>query len=163
MTMKTNNREALTWSLLCLGIGLVTPSAILFCMDVLIGHIDPLTSIAGILRRQFAQGHNLFLIALFGLIPFAVLSAACFLAARRMQSTRLACVAVGGLLGILIVMVPGHMAVWYPLYGSGRLSSTAVVAFVFIPFYCLVTVCIGLFAGWLVSRLPACRHENKVT
>jgi len=160
--MKTNNREALIWSLLCLAIGLVSPSAIIFCLDVLVGHIDPLTSMADILRRQFAQGHHLLLIALFGLIPFTVLSAACFLAARRMRSTRLACVAVGGLLGILARMVPGHIEVWYPLYGSGPKSSTAVIAFAFMPFYCLTTLCIGLFAGWLVSLLPSFRHENKV-
>ena len=159
--MKTNNREALIWSLRCLAIGLVSPSAIIFCLDVLVGHMDPLTSMASILRRQFAQGHNLLLIALFGLIPFTVLSAACFLAARRMQSTRLACVAIGGLLGILALMVPGHIAVWYPLYGSGPKSSTAVIAFAFIPFYCLATLGIGLFAGWLVSLLPSFRHENK--
>lgn len=160
--MKTNTREALIWSLLCLAIGLVSPSAILFCMDLLLGHMDPLTSMEGILRRQFAQGHNLLLIALFGLIPFALMSGACVLAARRMQSARLACVAVGGLVGILVLMIPCHIAVWYPLYGSGHTSSTAVIAFAFIPFHCLATMCIGLFAGWLVSLLPSFRHENKI-
>jgi len=160
--MSTNTKQALNWSLIGFAIGLVSPSAIIFCLEVFVGHIGPITSIADILRRQFAEGDNLFLIALFGLIPFALLSAVCFLAARRLHSSRLACVAVGGLLGILALMVPGHIAVWYPLYGPGHMSSTAVIAFIFIPFYCIATLCVGLFLGWLVSLLPSFRHEHNV-
>jgi hypothetical protein len=156
--VRTNTKQALYWSLTFLGVGLITPSVIIFCLEIFVGHINPLTSIADILRRQFAEGDNLFMLAVFGLIPFAVLSMACFVAGRRLASSRLACVAVGGLLGILGLMVPGHVAVWYPLYGPGHMSSTAVIAFVFIPFYCIATLCIGLFVGWLVSLLPFFRH-----
>jgi len=108
---------------------------------------------ADILRRQFAEGHNLFLLAAFGLIPFVALSAVCFVAARWLSPSRLACVAGGGLLGILLLMIPAHAAVWYPHYGGGRMSSTAAIAFLFIPFYCLATLCVGLIVGWLISRL----------
>jgi hypothetical protein len=139
----------------------MTPSLVIFCLEVFVGHINPLTSISDILRRQFAEGHNLFLLAVFGLIPFAVLSTACFVAARLLTSSRLACVAVGGLGGILALMVPGHVAVWYPLYGPGRMSSTGVIAFVFLPFYCIATLCVGLFLGWLVSLLPVFRSASN--
>jgi hypothetical protein len=160
--VRTNTKQALYWSLTFLAVGLITPSLVIFCLEIFVGHINPLASIANILRRQFAEGHNLFLLAVFGLIPFAVLSLACFVAARRLASSRLACVAVGGLLGILALMVPGHVAVWYPLYGPGRMSSTAVIAFLFIPFYCIATLCVGLFVGWLVSLLPVFRHATNI-
>jgi len=41
------------WSLLCPVIGFISPFAIIFCLDVLVGHVGLLTSKAGILR-QFA-------------------------------------------------------------------------------------------------------------
>lgn len=104
------------------------------------------------MSRQFSEGNNLFLLAAWGLIPFVAFSIACFLAAHRLSSPRFTCVAVGGLLGILLLMIPGHVAVWYPIYGPGHASSTAVIAFLFIPFYCLVTLGVGLLVGWLVSR-----------
>ena len=158
--MKTNTKQAFYWSLTFFGVGLIAPSLVIFCLEVFVGHINPRASITDILRRQFAEGHNLFLIALFGLIPFAVLSMVCFVAARRLESSRLACVAIGGLLGILSLMVWGHVAVWYPLYGGGHMSSTAVIAFIFIPFYCLGTLLIGLLVGWGVSLLPFFRHAH---
>jgi len=158
----TNTKQALYWSLVFLAVGLITPSFVIFCLEIFVGHINARTSIADILRRQFAEGHNLFLLAVFGLIPFAVLSIACFVAARRLTSSRLTCIALGGLLGILALMVPWHVAVWYPLYGPGHMSSTAVIAFLFIPFYCIATLCVGLFLGWLVSLLPVFRHASNV-
>ena len=158
--MKTNTRHAMYWSIGTLAIGMITPSSIIFYLEVFVAHIDPLTSIADVLRRQFAEGHNLFLIALVGLIPFVALSLVCFAASRHMKSAQLACIAVGGLLGILGLMVPGHIAVWYPLYGPGHMSSTAVVAFFFIPFYCIASLCAGLFVGWLVSKLPLFRSAG---
>jgi hypothetical protein len=74
---------------------------------------------------------------------------------------RLACVTLGGLLGILAFMIPAHVSVWYPLYGGGHMASTAVIAFVFIPFYCIATLALGLLAGWAVSLIPFLRHDSK--
>ena len=56
-------------------------------------------------------------------------------------------------MGILVLMVFGHVAVWYPLYSEDHMSSTAVIAFFFIPFYCLGTMAIGLLIGWVISLL----------
>ncbi len=161
--MKPPTKQALQWSLASLAIGLLTPSLIIFCLEIFVGHIHALTSITDILHRQFAEGHNLFLIAAFGLIPFAALSAVCFVVARWLHPPRLACVALGGLLGILLLMIPSHAAVWYPLYGGGRMSSTAVIAFIFIPFYCLATLGVGLIVGWLISRLSRFHPTPKPT
>ena len=149
------------WLLLgSLAIGLLAPSLVIFCVEVLVGQISPLASVENILRKQFAPGHNLFLLALIGLVPFVALSVVCVLAARRLSPARLACLVLGGLIGIIGLMVPSHVAVWYPLYGPGRMSSTGVIAFLFIPFFCLVTLGIGLVAGWCVSLLPFFRRSD---
>jgi hypothetical protein len=142
---------------------LLAPSAIIFCLEIFIGHISPFAAITDIVQRQFGDD-NLFLLALLGLIPFAMLSVSCLVASRRLSPVRLSCLGVGGLFGILCLMVPAHVSVWYPLYGGGHMSSTAVVAFFFIPFYCLVTLAIGMCLGWGVSLLPFIRRaRNQVT
>lgn len=159
-TINENRRQRLIWVVTPLVIGLLVPSLVIFFLAVFIGHISPSAAAVDILRRQFSEGDNLFLLAAVGLIPFAALSATCAVAASGLTPTRLACLGIGGLIGILVLMIPGHISVWYPLYGPGRMSSTAVLAFLFIPFYCLVTLVIGLLGGWLVSLLPIFRHEN---
>jgi hypothetical protein len=152
--MKTSTRQQLFWILMPLAIGMLAPSAIILGVEVFVGGVSPIAAITDVLKRQFGGGHNLFLLAPFGLIPFATLSVACFVASCRLSPARLACLSVGGLLGILCVMVPAHVSVWYPLYGGGHMSSTAVLAFLFIPFQCLVPLLIGLMVGWGVSLLP---------
>ena len=119
-------------------------------------NISPIASAAGILRRQFSEGDSLFLLAVFSLIPFFVLSLACFALSLHLHGSRFACVAIGGLLGILGLMVPAHVSVWYPL-AVDHGSSTSVVAFILIPFLCIASLAAGLFIGWLVSLLPAFR------
>jgi len=139
--------------------GVLTPSLVIFILEVSVGHISPVRACAGILERQFAGGHNLFLLMAFGLIPFAVLIGLMVLVALKIGGTRLDCIFFGGLAAILIVMVPGHVAVWYPLYGGGHMSSTAVVAFLFIPFFCIPPMAVGMAAGWAISLLPFFRRQ----
>ena len=160
--MNPNTKRAVSWSLASLASGLVTPSLVIFCLQVFIGGISPFAAVSDILQRQFAEGHNLFLLAAFGLIPFVFFSVACFIAAGSLTPPRLTCVAIGGLVGILAVMVPAHASIWYPLYGPGRISSTAVIGFIFIPFYCIGTLLVGMLLGWLFSLLPFFRHATNV-
>lgn len=155
--MKANRKQRLIWVISPLVIGLVVPSLVIFYLEVFVGRISPSAAAADILEKQFSEGNNLFLLAAIGLIPFAVLSAICAVAASRFTPPRLACLGVGGLVGILSLMVPSHASVWYPLYGPGHMSSTAVIAFLFIPFYCLGPLTIGLLVGWLVSMRPRFR------
>ena len=143
----------LFWVGMLLAIGIVTPSAVILYLEAFVGHISPLAAILDIGRRQFAEGHNLFLLALFGLIPFLLLSVASLFVCSQLSASRLACIIIGGLVGILAFMIPSHVAVWYPLYGGGHMSSTAVIAFIFIPFYCVVTLSIGVLIGWAISCL----------
>lgn len=158
--MWASRKQRLVWLATPLMIGLVTPSLVIFYLEVFVGHNAPLAAAKNIMQRQFSEGNNLFLLAVIGLIPFAALSATCAAAASRFGPHRLACLGLGGLAGILGLMIPSHISVWYPLYGPGHASSTAVIAFLFIPFYCLGAMAIGLLAGWLVSLLPLFRHTN---
>lgn len=151
--MKSRTRALLLWCLGPLAIGMVTPSAVIWYLEVFVVGLDPLAAAGGIAALQFAEGHNLFLLAVFGLIPFAVLSMTCLIASRWLATWRVGWLSVCGLAGILGVMIPAHLAVWNPLYSGGGFSSTAVIAFVFIPFYCLVPLCVGLVVGWCVPLL----------
>ncbi len=159
--MNSNPSNNRLWVFGPLLLGLIVPSLIIFCLEVFVGHIRPLVSLTGIARRQFSEGDNLFLLALFGLIPFVVLSMICTRLSRSMPRPRLACLCIGGLIGILALMIPGHISVWYSLYVHRHASSTSVIAFFFIPFYCIVTLAIGLFVGWGVSLFPIFRRENR--
>lgn len=160
--VKTNTKQALYWSVASVVIGVVTPPLVILWLEVFVGGIAPLASIAGILERQVSTDDILLLLELFGLIPFALLSGACFLATLRLSGSRLACVAVGGLLGILALMVPFHYAVWYPHYAHEHVSSTDALAFLVIPFLCIPTLGFGFLAGWLVSLLPYFGNATKV-
>lgn len=156
--VKAGKKHALGWCAAALAVGLLTPSLVIFCLAVFVGHIGPGAALADVLRRQFAEGDNLFLLAAYGLIPFVALCVVCLAASRRLSPPRLACVALGGLAGILAIMIPAHVSVWAPLYGEGDMSSTAVIAFVFIPFLCAAGLVPGVLTGWLVSLLPAFRR-----
>src|SRR5262245_23271727 len=70
-------RSGQAWALISLGVGFLIPSATIFFLDVFVGLNNPKSAWDDLLSRQFAAGHNLFLLALYGLIPFLVLSAVC--------------------------------------------------------------------------------------
>ena len=161
MSILVSNRThaKLLWTILPLVVGLVTPSAVILWLEVFVAHTSPASAIVDLARRQFATGENLFLLALVGLIPFALLSVISLIAGRFVSGRRLACIAIGGLVGILAFTVPAHVSVWYPLYGGGPTSSTAVIAFIFIPFYCVATLFVGLLIGLAISFLPFLRHN----
>lgn len=69
-------------------------------------------------------------------------------------ATSLGNVAAGGLLAIAIPVVIGQVSVWYPLYGPGDMSSTAVIGLFFLPLIGLATLPVGLLLGWLLSLVP---------
>lgn len=97
------------------------------------------------------------MLSVIGLIPVAILSLFAFILAPRLWPRRLVCVSLGGLSGILVYMVPGHLSIWYPLYAGERSASTAAFAFLFIPFYCIPALAVDLLVGWLVSFVPNIR------
>jgi hypothetical protein len=146
-------RQKWIWLWLPLAVGLVTPSLVILVLDVFVGHTPVGRAVASVLARQFAPGDNLFLIAALGSIPFVILSLILLIGYRgRKDRDRLAWLSVAGTIGALALMIPAHVQVWLPLYTGGDVSSTAVIAFLVIPFLCCVTMMIGLVIGALATR-----------
>lgn len=149
------------WCLsLILVVGLVAPSLVILFLEITVGKIAPSASLRDIAHRQFAEGHNLFLLAVIGLIPFGALSILLRCLSSKLARLRFCFFSLCGLVGILALMIPAHVSVWRPLYTDEVASSTAVIAFLFIPFYCTVTMGIGLGVATLAS-IPAWIRESK--
>ena len=136
-----------------MAIGLVTPSIVLAAVEVVVGKIGFAAAVTDVCSREFAEGENIFLLSVIGLIPYAFLSFFAFALAGRLGPRRLACVSLGGLAGILAYTVPAHASIWRPLYSGGHVSSTSAIAFLFVPFYAIPVLVIGMALGWMVSLL----------
>lgn len=100
-------------------LGVFTPSLVIFSLEVFVG-ARPVPAIP---HRQLAEGAGLFLDTVFGLIPFLFLIVSTAEFSRTLKGKRLDCVFIGGLVGILAFMIPGHLSVWYPLYSGGHTNS----------------------------------------
>jgi hypothetical protein len=138
--------------------GILTPSVVIFILQVFVAKISPFKSVLDILNRQFAEGHNLFLLMLISFIPFAANIFVTWLASKKMSAARLDCIFWGGFIPVLGFTLVSHFSVWYPLYAPGQhMSSTAVVAFVFLPIAGLEYLVIGSLIGWVISLLPKFR------
>lgn len=149
------------WCLsIILAVGLVTPSLVIFFLEITVGKIAPSASLRDIAYRQFAEGQNLFLLAVIGLIPFGALLILLRCLSSKLTRLRFCFFSLCGLVGILALMIPAHVSVWRPLYTDEHASSTAVIAFLFIPFYCTVTMGIGLAIAALIS-IPNWIKETK--
>ena len=151
--VKVLSGRQLTCILAPLAIGIVAPSIVLFIVQITVGHMSPISSIADIIAGQFAEGRNLFLIALLSLIPFVLLTLILLRGVLSHPLRKCYSLGIGGMVGILSIMIPAHVSVWYGLYG-GHPSSTAVIGFLFFPFYSIGAMALGLMVGWLVSLLP---------
>lgn len=111
-----------------------------------------------ILVGQFKPGHNYFLITLYGMLPAIALISIAKDVSKRIAPRRVYCVIAGGLIGYLAILILIHVAVIYPLYGGGKMSSTAVIAYLFIPFHSVWAILIGLLIGWMISFCPGIRR-----
>ncbi len=134
-------------------VGFATSSLTLLAVQIFVGGIPLGTAYADIIFQQFATGHNLFIFALIGLIPFVALLMKMLSISKKYNARKCYALYLSGLIGILGFMIPSHVDVWYPLYGPGRMSSTAVVAFMFIPFWCIGTMLIGMFVGRQIIKI----------
>src|SRR2546425_3113047 len=113
----------LLWTILPLVVGFVTPSAVILWLEVFVAHTSPASAIVDLARRQFAIGENLFLLALIGLIPFALLSIISLIAGRFVSGRRLACIAIGGVGGRLPVPGPAPLSGLVSSFRRGRPST----------------------------------------
>ena len=142
-------RTQLYWILLPPALGAIIPSAVIFCLQVFVANISPLVALADVIQRQAGKDTQLWVIAAINIIPFVTLSIICSFLARSIPQRRLNCIGLSGLVGILALMIPLHIDVWYPVFSGQRTSSTGPVGLVFAPFYCLGTLFVGLLVGWL--------------
>lgn len=151
--MTRANRPSVFWLLLPLIAGFLTPSLTILAMDLFLGRKPVGEAIQSLASRQFSEGDNLFLLAAFGLIPFVLLSIILIFPFRSAtHRARVPWLSVAGTIGALALMIPMHVGVWLPLYTGEHMSSTAVIAFVFIPFFCCLTMALGLLVGVLATR-----------
>ncbi len=128
-------------------IGMITPSTLLFFVQISIGDYQIFQAVQDICHKQFASGYNYLLLTVIGLFPFVILS---IILSRRIENKELIntddwIFCLVGIFGILILMIPSHLIVWVPIYRATRASSTSVIAFFFVPFYSLLSMLITIF------------------
>ena len=157
--MSREVHRALGWSAAILAFGLLVPSLVIVALEVFVAHHSVQVALAEVLRRQFAEGENLFLVAMLGLFPFLVLSLVCVATAERMEPARHAAIVIGGLIGILLVVGSGRGAGGDSIYRGSHAPSTAVIAFLFIPIYSTGAMLIGILAGYGAATLPGLLRE----
>jgi len=133
-------------------VGVLTPSLIIILMQVFLGEYSLSEAVSDTISKQFEDGHNLFGLTLIGLVPFVLLSIMLFFFGRKHNTKKVTIIMLCGLIAILVLMVPAHYSVWAPLYDDSNMSSTAVVAFLFIPFYCIISMLFGVLIGYGIIR-----------
>jgi hypothetical protein len=142
-----------------LSAGILIPSLVIFFLQIFVAGIAPIRSISDILHKQFASGHNLFLLMVWSFVPFGALILLTYVMSRKLKSFRLAAIFWGAFIAVTGYTLYGHISVWYPLYAHKGSSSTDVLAFLVIPIICLVLLVIGAMIGWGISYLPGIRKE----
>ena len=126
------NKLRFNWLIISIFVGFFTTPAVIFALDIFIGNIHPIDSISKIVNEQFGSGYNLFLLSLYGLIPFILHGVYCYWYGQIYNKRTLNCYGLTGLTSILSCMIPMHALTWLPLYGHERTSSTGAIAFIFI-------------------------------
>jgi hypothetical protein len=131
--------------------GVFTPPLVHFAVQRYVG-ISPASNVWSLFTIMLA------------LVPFAALTVVAWwissfdIKARR----RLECIFWGGFLSVWAFTIYGHWTVWYPIYALGeRMRSTFAIVFLFIPFYALFFLAMGLLVGWGISFLPPFQESRR--
>jgi len=98
----------------------------------------------------------------FRIVPFALLAIITGLLGLKIRRDFLVFTVIGGLVGIFLFYIPATASVWRPLYDGSRMSSTAVIAFLFIPF-CTVPYMLAGTAGGLAVTLFLVELEGRLS
>lgn len=109
----------------------------------------------------FASGHNLFLLGLINAVPFVVFA---FLTrwryrmsamenAKTFRSHKWGVIGAGFVVFAMSLFI--QLVVWMDVFNPKGGSSTAVIAFVFLPFYALALMPVGYLVGWFLGRVSA--------
>ncbi len=106
----------------------------------------------------FSSGHNLFLLGLINAIPFVVFA---FLARWRYRLSAAEDVktflphkwgVIFAGLTVFAMTLFIQLVVWMDVFNPAGGSSTAVIAFVFLPFYALALMPVGYLVGFLIGK-----------
>lgn len=100
-----------------------------------------------VMKLQFREGTNLFLLELWTLVPFACISIYALTLGRKLNSIALfVAVSVSALVTTLMV-ISMYIQIWRPLYTPHVMSSTSVLGFLVIPPFAAIV------AGFVIGVL----------
>ena len=148
------------WVLAILLIGFLITPAVIFFLELFFKGIAIKELFSQILRQQFADDENLFWLSLYGMIPFLLHSLFCYAIGKVYNRRTLNCYALIGMFSILACMIPMHIFAWLPVYEAGRISSTSGLVFIFIPWFCVLSLGLGLCLSWVVTKHPYFRATD---
>jgi len=137
-------------------VGMTVPTLVVAGLESYWHHVRFWTALITTLTDDFFGGKNLWFATASGLMPFAILAVLLNILATRVRDGGMCLILLMGLVCAVGLMIPAHISVWRPLYVGGRMSSTAVLAFLFIPIYSTMSLAIGSALGftihWLFGR-----------
>ncbi len=144
------------WGLIVLG--LVLPWIIRIGVEIFYHPERTVSALVKFPALLFAKGHNLFLLGVLNVIPVII-----FLLLTRWRYRigqaedpaaffphKIGIIAAGVVVfgvGLLI-----NLIVWMDVFRPAGGSSTAVIAFVFMPFYTLALMPVGYLVGWGIGK-----------
>ena len=120
------------------------------------------------LTEGFTDAYRFFTLAgyafftAFRLVPYVLLALAVRWAVKKKRKAA-AGIAWGGLLGIALMIASSLWAALMPLYTGEHASSTTAIAFLFIPFFAVVTGAMGSLAGVAVVYVVGMKDTDKTT
>lgn len=125
------------------------------------GFLDSLVATGNSVWEEIGEGGipllilGYFFFLAFRIVPFGATSVFCFLAAYKVRRNWLIIPILASWCAILSFTIPTMMSIWSPLFSDERMSSTAVIAFLVIPFiavpFALGGAAIGLGISYLTS------------
>ena len=132
--------------------GILSFYLVIFFLQVFIGNRSTLDLTLDIFFRHFKA---FLLVILISSIPFVAQMLLIWIVSFKSRGRRLESIFWGGFVSIFGPTLFGHYIVWNPLYTQDeRISSTAILAYIFIPLYCLLFLVIGSIIGWSLSFFP---------
>ncbi len=141
------------WVVAILIIGIITTPSVVLFLEIVVKNVSIRELITCILNGQFHEGVSLLLLSTYGLIPFLLHCLFCNSFGTVIDSKKLNCYALLGVVSILSCMIPMHIYAWLPSYEGDRISSTSALVFVFIPWFGVLSLGLGLCLSWVVTRL----------
>lgn len=155
-TPRSHDVKGLALSILLivpLVVGLITPALVQLVVKCATGGIAFVPAVEEVLRFHSATAGRAMMLSALHLMPFVVLDI-WIVVLNRVRTRRVIFLLWScGMLGALGVMVHGYATVWGQMYSGGRIPSTAPIAVVFIPIYCVGSLHVGLLFGGIVSKL----------